>query len=228
MKKVSFALVIASLILSACDTGSSGLVSVKYVVSSDNGGRGAVSFYVENEEWESAAVEDGWEYEFFVEEGSQLLYITSGGVTRGSIEVGIMVDGEMRSRHRHEAPKSTELTRLSSSAWGIDKDINVFYFLQSGDLSGTQLMMPDGVRTYEQAQTDFGFLQRITEQFFAQPGLAVGFHTTRSSIEEGYNCVWAAIHYEPVPSQDPMLLAQARQCDVAPVDIDITLNVPGY
>ena len=228
-------LFIACSVLHACDTTvDDGLVSVRYKVTSETGATYSVGAMIDNGDWVGGYMDEEWEYEFRVAEGSQLLYMTTENVMRGYVDASIYIDGELYRTYRHEESSSTAEIQKGTSAWGLDQDIRLFYFLQAATLEGAQLRLLPGVQTFNQPDSDFGFGQRIYRELLVGPEFDASIRISRPSMEEGYTCVWAEISYQPVEGADLVSnqnffsLGQVYQCDVAPVEVDLAVIVPGY
>ncbi len=226
----------------ACDSGDSSepeedLVTVRYALSSDNNGRATILFIDEHGEFSggnpipgtgSITLGDGWEYEFNVEEGTQLLYLMTSKVVRGSVEAQIFVDDKLVASHMHASPNTTATQRIASSAWGKNDDIKLLYEVDGAFIDDITLELTSGTMNTTPADLGHNNYCRFGREMTTDVGFLASVGLSRRAADFP-TCVSASIKYEPREGLDyPLVLAETEQCDVSPFDLAIEVRVPGF
>ncbi len=240
MKKQFLYILLAGLTLSACDSGPAddGLVSVRYAVSSATGASAFVVYLDEFGESKGVFAQDGWEYAFRTETGSQLLYLWTRDVVGGTIEASIVIDGEVRRSYEHHSdPNGTQETQFGTAAWGPNTGIELTYLVRGRRTMGeTTVSTTSGVKRFApDGDYYYGNFYQVLERVTVREGFQATLETSREPIEvvdgmSSWQCVEASIsmRVEIVDLPFPLLLAKAEQCDVVPISISLAAVVPGY
>ncbi len=235
MKKTCAALIILACTFSSCGSGlDSGaddeLLTVRYTISSTTGARAGVLFLDENNEFAGTPelIEDGWEYTFKAEEGPRLLYLMTTTVLKGSVEAKIYVEDRLVASHVHEAPRSTLLLKLASSAWGRNDNIQLVYDVNGAFIDDINFEVPGGTETISaEDQGHFNYC-RVDRELSVAARFEAGISISRDALDF-VGCVYAGITYEPVSELErPLHLVIAQQCDNAPLNLSISVPVPGF
>jgi hypothetical protein len=240
VKKQFLHILVAGLTLSACDSGPAddGLVSVRYAVSSETGASANMLYLDEFGEPQGAVVQDGWEYAFRVEEGSQLVYMWTTNVVGGVIEASIIIDEEVRRSYEHGSdPNGTQETQFGTAAWGPNSNIELIYLVSGSRIMGeTTVSTTSGVKRFApDGDYYYGDYYQVNELLTVREGFQATVETSREPIEvvdgmASWQCVEASIsmRVETVDLPFPLLLSKAEQCDVVPISISLSAVVPGY
>lgn len=91
-----------------------------------------------------------------------------------------------------------------------------------------EVSVPGGVDTFDELNTHSGNFQSLDRQLSVDADFEAVLRVARGSIEDGFRCVRAYIYYFPEGVEELYVLAYVVQCDVAPIEIDLSMPVPGY
>lgn len=236
MKTIRTSLLALLVVLAACDNGmgpdsDDELVTVRYAISSTTDGKATVLFLDENEEISGSTrtiVEDGWTYTFEAQEGSQVLYLMTEKVIKGTVEAQIFVNDKLQTSHIHSAPTTTLTRKIASSAWGSNSNIDLFYNIDGAFIENISLSVPAG--TEDISAPDQGHFNycRIDRQLSINAGFNANVAISRNALDF-IGCVQATISYKPMEKlEHPLLLAAVEQCDVSPLNVSVSIPVPGF